>query len=87
MLFKCCAARLAGNFERLRTLSRSITTIPRRDEEKNVRYLSKDVDGCLNANNLRLTLQALKKIRSKSTFHTTGIQTADDQITLNKDGR
>ena len=48
------AVRLAGNQDQYRALSRRTRTLLRRDKEKYVRSLAEDVEGYLNANDLKL---------------------------------
>ncbi len=55
------AARLAGNRGHYRTLSRRTRALLRRDKERYVRALAEDVEGCINANNLRPAYRVLKK--------------------------
>ncbi|KAG0721028.1 hypothetical protein GWK47_047281 [Chionoecetes opilio] len=60
-----CAARLAGNQDQHRALSRRTRTLLGRDKDRYVRSLAEDVEGHLNANDLRPAYRALKKLRSK----------------------
>ena len=79
------AARLAGNLDQYRTLARRTRALLRRDKERYVRELAEDVEGCLNANNLRPAYRALKKLRSKSTTQTSTIRTADGRLVSEAD--
>ena len=79
------AARLAGNLDQYRTLSRRTRALLRRDTERRVRELAEDVEGCFNANNLQPAYRALKKLRSKSTTQMGTIRTANGQIVSETD--
>ena len=79
------AARLAGNLDHYRTLSRRTRALLRRDKERYVRELAEDVEGCLNANNLQPAYRALKKLRSKSTTRTSTIRTAAGRVVSEAD--
>lgn len=57
------AARLGGNSEGYKIMSRMIKTLLRRDKESYVRGLADDVEGCLKANDYRRAFRALKKLR------------------------
>ncbi|KAG0718623.1 Transient receptor potential channel pyrexia [Chionoecetes opilio] len=60
------AARLAGNQDQHRALSRRTRTLLGRDKKRYIRSLAEDVEGHLNAaNDLRPAYRALKKLRSK----------------------
>ena len=61
------AARLDGDHDQYRALSRRARTLLRRDKERYVKVLANYVEYHLNANNLRLAYRALKKLRYKST--------------------
>ncbi|KAG0715480.1 Craniofacial development protein 2 [Chionoecetes opilio] len=74
------AARLAGNRDQHRALSRRTRTLLRRDKERYVRSLAEDVEGHLNANDLRPAYRALKKLRSKSPSRASAIRTADGRL-------
>ena len=56
------AARLAGDHDQYRALSRRTRTLMRRDKERYVRGLNEDVECHLNANYLRPAYRALKKL-------------------------
>ncbi|KAG0718661.1 Transposon TX1 uncharacterized protein [Chionoecetes opilio] len=58
------AARLAGNQDQHRALSRRTRTVLGRDKERYVRSLAEDVEDHLNVNDLRLIYRVLKKLRS-----------------------
>ncbi|KAG0728634.1 Protein LIAT1 [Chionoecetes opilio] len=60
------AAGLAGNRDQHRALSRQTRTLLGRDKERYVGSLAEDVEGHLNANDLRPAYRAPKKLRSKS---------------------
>ena len=81
------AARLAGNRDQYRALSRRTRTLLRRDKERYVRSLAEDVEGHLNANDLRPAFRALKKLRSKSTPQLSAIRTADGCLVSDADGQ
>ncbi|KAG0730184.1 LINE-1 retrotransposable element ORF2 protein [Chionoecetes opilio] len=81
------AARLAGNRDQHRALSRRTRTLLRRDKEKYVRSLAEDVEGHLNANDLRPAYRALKKLRSKSPSRASAIRTADGRLVSDMDGQ
>ncbi|KAG0729222.1 hypothetical protein GWK47_030777 [Chionoecetes opilio] len=80
------AARLAGNRDQHRALSRRTRTLLRRDKERYVRSLAEDVEGHLNANDFRPALRALKKLRSKSPSRASAIRTADGRLVSDMDG-
>ncbi|KAG0721870.1 Ankyrin repeat and SOCS box protein 3 [Chionoecetes opilio] len=67
-------ARLAGNRDQHRALSRRTRTLLGRDKERYVRSLAEDVEGHLNANDLRPAYRALKKLRSKSPSRASAIR-------------
>ncbi|KAG0720902.1 Transposon TX1 uncharacterized protein [Chionoecetes opilio] len=81
------AARLAGNRDQHRALSRRTRTLLRRDKEKYVRSLAEGVEGHLNANDLRPAYRALKKLRSKSPSRASAIRTADGRLVSDMDGQ
>ncbi|KAG0717717.1 Craniofacial development protein 2 [Chionoecetes opilio] len=81
------AARLAGNRDQHRALSRWTRTLLRRDKERYVRSLAEDVEGHLNANDLRPAYRALKKLRSKSPSRASAIRTADGRLVSDMDGQ
>ncbi|KAG0722413.1 hypothetical protein GWK47_006041 [Chionoecetes opilio] len=81
------AARLAGNWDQHRALSRRTRTLLGRDKERYVRSLAEDVEGHLNANDLRPAYRALKKLRSKSPSRASAIQTADGRLVSDMDGQ
>ncbi|KAG0713027.1 Transposon TX1 uncharacterized protein [Chionoecetes opilio] len=81
------AARLAGNRDQHRALSRRTRTLLRRDKERCVRSLAEDVEGHLNANDLRPAYRALKKLRSKSPSRASAIRTADGHLVSDMDGQ
>lgn len=66
-------ARLGGDSKRYRT-HKGLEPFLTSDRDSNVRSLVEDIDGCLNASELR---PALKKLHSKFTSHTNTIQTSD----------
>ena len=80
-------ARLAGNQEEYRTLSRRSRTLVRRDKERYVRSLAEDVESHFNANDLRPAYRALKKLRSKSPSQVSAIRTADGSLVSDMDGQ
>ncbi|KAG0729261.1 Retrovirus-related Pol polyprotein from type-2 retrotransposable element R2DM [Chionoecetes opilio] len=82
-----CAARLAGNQDQHRALSRRTRTLLGRDKERYVRSLAEDVEGHLNANDLRPAYRALKKLRSKSPSRASAIRTADGRLVSDMDGQ
>ena len=65
-IVRSCAARLTGNQDQYGALSRRTRTLLRRDKERYVRSLMEDVEGYLNANDLKLAYRTLKKLCSKS---------------------
>lgn len=78
-----CGAKLAWTWSDT-GMSRKIKTLLRRDKERYVRDLAKDVEGYLNRNDFRPAFRALKKLRSKSTSQTNTIRTTGDgQIDAN----
>ncbi|KAG0717388.1 Craniofacial development protein 2 [Chionoecetes opilio] len=81
------AARLAGNRDQHRALSRRTRTLLRRDKERYVRSLAEDVEGHLNANDLRPAYRALKKLRSKSPSRASAIRKADGRLVSDMDGK
>ncbi|KAG0718569.1 Sphingomyelin phosphodiesterase 3 [Chionoecetes opilio] len=81
------AARLAGNRDQHRALSRWTRTLLGRDKERYVRSLAEDVEGHLNANDLRPAYRALKKLRSKSPSRASAIRTADGRLVSDMDGQ
>ncbi|KAG0717135.1 Craniofacial development protein 2 [Chionoecetes opilio] len=81
------AARLAGNRDQHRALSRRTRTLLGRDKERYVRSLAEDVEGHLNANDLRPAYRALKKLRSKSPSRASAIRTADGRLVSDMDGQ
>ncbi|KAG0723422.1 Transposon TX1 uncharacterized protein [Chionoecetes opilio] len=81
------AARLAGNRDQHRALSRRTRTLLGRDKERHVRSLAEDVEGHLNANDLRPAYRALKKLRSKSPSRASAIRTADGRLVSDMDGQ
>ena len=70
------AARLAGNHDQYRTLSRKTRILLRRDKERYVRGLAEDVECHLNANALSPAYRPLKKLRSMSTSQVSAIRRA-----------
>ncbi|KAG0710931.1 39S ribosomal protein L41, mitochondrial [Chionoecetes opilio] len=70
-----------------RALSRRTRTLLRRDKERYVRSLAEDVEGHLNANDLRPAYRALKKLRSKSPSRASAIRTADGRLVSDMDGQ
>ncbi|KAG0730476.1 Transposon TX1 uncharacterized protein [Chionoecetes opilio] len=81
------AARLAGNRDQHRALSRRTRTLLGRDKERYVRSLAEDVEGHLNANDLRPAYRALKNLRSKSPSRASAIRTADGRLMSDMDGQ
>ena len=81
------AARLAGNRGRYRALARRTRALLRRDKERYVRSLAEDVEGHLNANDLRPAYRALKKLRSKSSSQASAIRAADGHLVSDMDGQ
>ncbi|KAG0727408.1 Craniofacial development protein 2 [Chionoecetes opilio] len=81
------AARLAGTQDQHRALSRRTRTLLGRDKERYVRSLAEDVEGHLNANDLRPAYRALKKLRSKSPSRASAIRTADGRLVSDMDGQ
>ncbi|KAG0712996.1 TBC1 domain family member 16 [Chionoecetes opilio] len=81
------AARLAGNRDQHRALSCRTRTLLGRDKERYVRSLAEDVEGHLNANDLRPAYRALKKLRSKSPSRASAIRTADGRLVSDMDGQ
>ena len=84
---KSRAARLAGSRDRYRALSRRIRTLLSRDNERYIRSLAEDVEGHLNANDLKPAYRALKKLRFMSTSQVSVIQTADSCLVSDTDGQ
>ena len=84
---KSRAARLAGDRDQHRALSRRTRTLLRRDKERYVRSLAEEVEGHLNINDLRPAYRALKKLRSKSTSQVSAIRTADGRLVSDMDGK
>lgn len=70
------AARLDGDSDRYKTLSRKTRAVLRRDKEGYVRGLAQDVESGLPASELRPAFLALKKLRSKSRSKVSTIRTA-----------
>ncbi|KAG0730189.1 Transposon TX1 uncharacterized protein [Chionoecetes opilio] len=62
-------------------------TLLGRDKERYVRSLAEDVEGLLNANDLRPAYRALKKFRSKSPSRASAIRTADGRLVSDMDGQ
>ncbi|KAG0714390.1 hypothetical protein GWK47_014255 [Chionoecetes opilio] len=58
-----------------------------RYKERYIRSLAEDIEGYLNANNLRLAYRALKKLRSKSPCRASAIRAADGRLVSNMDGQ
>ncbi|KAG0727841.1 hypothetical protein GWK47_003924 [Chionoecetes opilio] len=81
------AARLAGNQDQHRALSRQTRTRLGRDKERYVRSLAEDVEGHLNANDLRPTYRALKKLRFESPSRARAIRAADGRVVSEMDGQ
>ena len=80
-------ARLAGNRDQYRALARRTRTLLRRDKERYVRDLAGEVEGNLNANDLRPAYRALKKLRSKSTPQVSAIRSADGRLVSDMAGQ
>ncbi|KAG0728658.1 hypothetical protein GWK47_003676 [Chionoecetes opilio] len=81
------AARLAGNQDQHRALSRRTRPLLGRDNERYVRSLAEAVEGHLNANDLRPAYRALKKLRSKSLSRASAIRAADERLVSDMDGQ
>ncbi|KAG0720366.1 hypothetical protein GWK47_048649 [Chionoecetes opilio] len=81
------AARLAGNQDQHRALSRRTRTLLGRDKERYVRSLAENIEGYLNANDHRPSNRALKKLRSKSPSRASAIRTADGRLISDMDGQ
>ncbi|KAG0711895.1 LINE-1 retrotransposable element ORF2 protein [Chionoecetes opilio] len=81
------AARLAGNQDQHRALSRRTRTLLGRDKERHVRSLAEDVEGHFNANDLRPAYRALKKLRSKSPSRASANRTADGRLVSDMNGQ
>lgn len=64
-----------------------IKDLLKRDKQKNVRGLAENVDGHINANDLRPNYRALKKPRFEPYFQLAAIQTADDCLISGIDGQ
>ena len=73
-------ARLAGDHGRYRTLVRRTRALLRGDKERYVRDLAGEVEGNLNANDLRPAYRALNKLRSKSTPRVSAVRSADGRL-------
>ena len=84
---KSRAARLAGSRDLYRALSRRIITLLRRDKETYVRSIAEDVEGYLNANDLKPAYRAMKKLHSKSTSQVSVIRIADGCLVSDADGQ
>ena len=80
------AARLAGNRDQYRTLSRKTRACLRRDKERYVRGIAEEVEENFIVNDLRPAYRALKKLRSKSTPEVSSIRTADGQLVSDTEG-
>ncbi len=79
------AARLAGNLDTYRSLSRRTRTLLRRDKERYVRDLTEEAKGNLNSIYLKPAYRALKKLRSKSTNQLSAIRTVDGCLVSDMD--
>ena len=75
---KSRVSRLSGSRDQYRALSRRTRPFLRRDQERYVRTLAEDIEDHLNDNNLKPAYQALKKLRSMSTYRVCANRTADD---------
>ena len=62
------AIGLAGNRDQYRALPRRTRTLLKRDKERYVRILAENIEGHLNANDLKLTYLALKKLCFQSPY-------------------
>ena len=80
-------ARLAGNHDQYRALSCRTRTLLRREKERYVRGLAKDVECHLNADDLRPAYRALKNLCPMSTSHVSAIQTANVCLVSDADGQ
>ncbi|KAG0724089.1 hypothetical protein GWK47_041387 [Chionoecetes opilio] len=81
------AARHVGNQDQYRAMSPRTRTLLRRDKERDVRILAEDVEGYLNANDLRPRNRALKKLRFKSPSRASAIRAADGRFVSDMKGR
>ena len=79
-------ARLAGDHDQYRALSRRTRTLLRRDKMY-VRGLVENVECHLNAIDLRPVYRSPKKLRSKSTCQVSSIRTAGGCLVSNADGQ
>ena len=79
------AARLDGNLDRHRVLSRRARTALRRDKEGYVREIAEEVEGNFLVNDLQPAYRALKKLRSKPTPRSSSVRKADGQLTSGDD--
>ena len=86
-IVKSFAARPAGSRDQYRALSRWTRTLLRRDNERYFRRLAEDVDGYLNANDLKPAYRALKKHHSKSKCRVSSIRKADGCLVSDTDGQ
>ncbi|KAG0730078.1 Cysteine protease ATG4D [Chionoecetes opilio] len=73
--------------DQYRALSRRTRTLLGRDKERCGRRLAKDVEGHLNANDLRPAYRVLKKLRLKSLSRACAIRAADGHLVLDMDGQ
>ena len=81
------AARLAGDHDQYRALSRRTRTLLRRDKESYVRSLAEDVECHLKANDLKLAYRALKKFRFRFTSQVSAIRTANGCLVWDAGGQ
>ena len=84
---KSHTARLAGNRDQYRTLSRRTRTLLRRDKVRYIRSLAADVESHLNANDFKPAYRALRKLHLMSASRSIVIQTADGCLVLDVDGQ
>ena len=86
---KSCTARLAGDHDQCSALSRRTIALLKIDKERYeyVRSLTEDVKCHLNANDLRPTYRALKKLRAKSISQMSAFRTADGCLVSDADGQ
>ncbi|KAG0730600.1 hypothetical protein GWK47_003240 [Chionoecetes opilio] len=70
-----------------KALSHRTRTLLGKDKERYVRSLAEDVEGHLNANDLRPAYRALKKLRSKSPSRASAIRAADGRLVSDIDGQ
>ncbi len=79
------AARLAGDLDRHRNLTRSARASLRMDKERYVWGIAEEVEGHFRANDLSPAYRALKKLRSNSTSQVSSVRTADGRMVSDAD--